>query len=179
VEREPEYDLPHMRLSLSAAQDVDDEARAEVSASDLALLSGHPAGLSPRRAVGRLSTALWEVFPAHVALLDRDGVILAVNRAWREFALSSGGSPTAELGSNYVEVCRRSAATGEPEAREAADLVCDALRGRDPGRRLPYACEDGRWFAMQVTPLPGRHSGALVVHTDISPVPAEPALAVR
>ena len=89
-----------MRLPLSAAHDAGDDARAEVSASDLALLSGHPAGLSQRRAVSRLSTALWEVFPAHVALLDRDGVILAVNRAWREFALAAGGSPTAELGSN-------------------------------------------------------------------------------
>ena len=66
-------------------------------------------------------------------------------------------------------MCRRAAATGEPEAQEAAELVLDALRGRDAGRRLPYACDDGRWFAMQVTPIPGRHSGALVVHTDITP----------
>ncbi len=133
--------------------------------ADLALFSDHPAGLSKRRAAGRLGTALWEVFPGHVALLDRDGVIVSVNRAWREFAWESGGSPTAGLGSNYLDVC--AASRREPEAREATDLICDALEGRESERSLPYRCGD-RWFSMQAIPIPGRHSGALVVHTDIT-----------
>ena len=69
--------------------------------SDLALLHGHPAGLSDRRVVGRLGTALWEAFPGQVALLDHTGVVVSVNRAWRQFALQHGGTPTAGLGSNY------------------------------------------------------------------------------
>jgi len=149
-----------------ALDDLCDTADAVVlHGTDFALFNGHPAGLSKRRAAGRLGTALWEVFPGHVALLDRDGVIVSVNRAWREFALETGGSPTAGLGWNYLDIC--AAARGEPQAREAADLICDALEGRRSERRLCYRGGD-RWFSMQAIPIPGRHSGALVVHTDIT-----------
>jgi diguanylate cyclase (GGDEF)-like protein len=155
----------------NAAEALDDMADAPdavvLHGSDLALFSGHPAGLSQRRAAGRLGTALWEVFPGHVALLDRDGVIVSVNRAWREFGLEAGGNPAAGLGMNYLDVCARAAECGEPEARRAARLVCDALEGRESGNTLAYPCED-RWFSMQAVPIPGRHSGALVVHTDIT-----------
>jgi diguanylate cyclase (GGDEF)-like protein len=155
----------------NAAQAMDalsDAADAVVlHGTDLALFSGHPAGLSQRRAAGRLGTALWEVFPGHVALLDRDGVLVSVNRAWREFALETGGNPAAGLGMNYLDVCARSAAAGEPQARAAADLVCEALEGREAAGATSYRCND-RWFTMQATPIPGRHSGALIVHTDIT-----------
>src|ERR1700712_2329142 len=65
------------------------EARAETGrleeplvlhGADVALLAGHPAGIAHRKAAGRLGTALWEVFPAQVALLDRDGFVVSVNR---------------------------------------------------------------------------------------------------
>ncbi len=139
--------------------------------SDLALFSGHPAGLSQRRAAGRLGTALWEVFPACVALLDRDGVIISVNRAWREFGLERGGSSTAEIGTNYVDVCAR-ASEAEPEALQAAEMIRAALDGQWPEGRLEYPCsgadEPARWFALQAIPIPGRHSGALVLHLDVT-----------
>ncbi len=139
--------------------------------TDAALLSGHPAGWPQNRVTSRLGAAVWEVFPAHVALLDRDGMVVSVNRAWRQFGLRGGGSTTTGLGSNYVEVCDRAAAEGEPEAEQAAGLVRAALAGRDPGRRLDYLCEglDGpRWFRLQAVPISGQHSGAVVMHTDIT-----------
>ncbi len=137
--------------------------------SNLDLFAGHPAGLSQRRAAGRLGTALWETFPAHVALLDRDGVVVSVNRAWREFGLSNGGGAATGVGTNYLHVCDRAAAAGEPEAAEAADLVRTALGGAIRETRLTYAAASTagtRWFSVQAIPIPGRHSGALVVHTD-------------
>ncbi len=178
MQRDPDADRPQrLRLVVSQAQvesDVGSASGAVGDASvwygaDPALFNGHPAGSSRRQAAGRLGTALWEVFPGHVALLDRDGIVVSVNRAWRDFALQAGGSPMAGLGSSYLDVCARAAADGEPEALEAAALVRDALRGRDPGRRHSYRCADGRWFTMQAVPIPGLHSGALVVHTDITP----------
>jgi diguanylate cyclase (GGDEF)-like protein len=160
---------PTYGARVNAAEALDDLCETDavvLHGSDLALFNGHPAGLSKRRAAGRLGTALWEVFPGHVALLDRDGVIVSVNRAWREFALETGGNPTAGLGRSYLDVCAASA-HGEPQAREAADLICDALEGRESERSLSYRCSD-RWFSMQAIPIPGRHSGALVVHSDIT-----------
>src|ERR1700684_2757459 len=100
-------------------------------AVDLALFSGHPAGSSARRASGRLGTALWEMFPGSAALLDRDGVIVSVNRVWRQFGLERGGSSTAEIGTNYLDVCDR-VGSEEAEAGEAAAMVRAALRGDWP-----------------------------------------------
>jgi diguanylate cyclase (GGDEF)-like protein len=150
---------------------ADDAPGLVLHGADLALFSGHPAGLSQRRAAGRLGTALWEVFPAPVALLDRDGVIISVNRAWREFGLERGGSSTAEIGTNYLDVCAR-ATDSEPEAVDAAGMIRAALDGLWPEGRLEYPCsgpdEPPRWFALQAIPIPGRHSGALVIHLDVT-----------
>jgi diguanylate cyclase (GGDEF)-like protein len=136
--------------------------------ADLALFSGHPAGLSHQRAQGRMGTALWEVFPGHVALLDRDGVVVSVNAAWRRYGLDNGASPFTGLGCNYLEVCAEAAAEGEPEAAEAAELVRLALAGVESDRRVRYLTAGDRWFSVQAFPIPGLHSGALVVHTDVT-----------
>ena len=75
-------------------------ARSEVMArsADLAAAVGYPAGISQRHATGRLGTALWQIFPGHVALLDRDSTVLSVNRAWRQFGLERGASAGAGAG---------------------------------------------------------------------------------
>jgi diguanylate cyclase (GGDEF)-like protein len=147
------------------------EPEVALRAADIALFSGHPAGLSHPRVAGRLGTAVWDVFPAHVALLDRDGVVISVNRAWREFGQSNGLGSTAGLGTNYLEICERGAAEEEPEAAAAAQVVRTALAGQVPSRRVDYPCgggEEMRFFRLEAIPLPGRHSGALVMHTDIT-----------
>jgi diguanylate cyclase (GGDEF)-like protein len=108
-----------------------------------------------------------------VALLDRDGVVVSVNRHWRQFGLERGGSATSELGTNYLDICAR-ARDEEPEAARAGVMVEAALRGEWPELRLEYPCgeePDGgtRWYALQAIPIPGKHSGALVVHIDVTP----------
>ena len=51
--------------------------------------------------------AILDALPAHIALIDRDGVILAVNAAWRRFAASNGMLDASfGLGQNYLEVCK-------------------------------------------------------------------------
>jgi hypothetical protein len=49
------------------------------------------------------SAALLEALPDATAVLDRVGTIVAVNTAWRMFALDNGGSPEATgVGVSYV-----------------------------------------------------------------------------
>ncbi|HSP37581.1 MAG TPA: diguanylate cyclase [Frankiaceae bacterium] len=162
---------PTFGSRVNAAQALNEitlgDADVVLHGADLALLAGHPSGMSHRRAAGRLGSVLWEFFPAHVALLDRDGVVVSVNQAWRRFGLERGGSPAAGLGCNYLQVCENAPADDAPEARAAAELVRLALEGRSDESRLRYQCGD-RWFSMQAIPIPGRHSGALIVHSDIT-----------
>ena len=98
-------------------------------------------------------------------------MVVSVNRAWRCFGLANGGSATTGLGSNYLDICARASAEGEPIAATVAGLVRAALDGVDTGIRVDYPCglgKDPRWFSMYAVPLPGRHRGALVVHVDIT-----------
>ena len=178
------------RLSLNygarqnAAEAVDDmtdrDGTVVLHGADLALLSDHPTARSRSRRTGGLGTALWEVFPGHVALLDANGVIVSVNRAWQRFGLENPSTSTAAglsrplLGVNYLDTCALQAARGGAEAAEIAEiaeLVRKALAGNEDRRRLCYELPSStgrRWFSLQVIPMPGRDKGALVVHEDVT-----------
>ena len=125
-------------------------------------------------------SALWDpgaqqvldAFPDSTAVLDADGVIIAVNRAWRMFALDKGGTDEATAtGVSYLEVCERSAAAGCRDAEVAAAGVRAVLAGDTVEGELPYACPSGlsaRWFLLRITPLAGERPGALVSHVNVT-----------
>src|SRR5207244_7976361 len=64
-----------------------------------------------------LRSAILGSLYGEVVALSRDGVVIAVNEAWNRFAQENGGDPViVGVGANYLEVCRRAAASGDPEA---------------------------------------------------------------
>jgi two-component system, sensor histidine kinase and response regulator len=91
---------------------------------------------------------------SHIAILDEKGEIIAVNSAWHYFAAANGGSPYAcGVGSNYLEVCRRSSPNC-PDANSAAEGIRQAIAGTCDEFSLEYPChspEEKRWFVMRVT----------------------------
>jgi diguanylate cyclase (GGDEF)-like protein len=124
--------------------------------------------------------ALWEpgaqqvldAFPDSTAVLDADGVIIAVNRAWRMFALDNSGSEIAtSTGVSYLEVCERASASGCVDAAVAASGLRAVLAGDSVEGELSYACPSptfGRWFLLRITPLDGERSGVLVSHVNVT-----------
>ena len=53
-------------------------------------------------------TAILNALPAHIAMLDWQGAIVAVNESWRHFAsANSGQSNDFFVGENYLAVCER------------------------------------------------------------------------
>ncbi|MEK8033579.1 PAS domain-containing protein [Ideonella sp. DXS29W] len=112
----------------------------------------------------------------HMAVLDADGRIVAVNAAWRQHA-QQGGVPLAG-GLQVIAVDDNYPATleGQPrfsgrEAHTAAAGVRAILAGDSEQFSSEFACLVGtvpRWFAMRATPLRGRSGGAVVMHSDIS-----------
>ncbi len=122
--------------------------------------------------------AILNAVSAEIAVVRRDGMILAVNETWRRFALDNGNepgqpAPQTQVGINYLEVC----GTGtddraEDDGSSAGAGIRAVLDGRLPSFRLEYPCHSPakkRWFTMSVTPL-GRDTGAAVVitHTDVT-----------
>ncbi|MBI5387353.1 MAG: PAS domain S-box protein [Verrucomicrobia bacterium] len=110
---------------------------------------------------------------SHVAVLDRHGVIVAVNPAWEQFSREHFNHGMARLvpGMSYIEACHAVAAEN-PEMREALDGLESVLKGESPQFTLEYSWrlpDTERWFLLTATSLAGSASGAVVSHADITP----------
>jgi two-component system, NarL family, sensor kinase len=111
---------------------------------------------------------------AHIAVLDAQGTIVAVNEAWRQFArLNACVDQTAYVGANYLSVCEESLKRG---ADETAAVALRGLRAVMNGAQeefsLEYPChspEEQRWFSLRATRFPGEGLVRLVVaHENIT-----------
>ncbi len=119
-----------------------------------------------------LNQAVLDSIAANIAVLDRDGKIIAVNEAWRGFARENGGAAIADsVGVNYLDVCRRAQERGAGEVKAALVGIQEVLDGARPNFMLEYPCHspsEKRWFLMSVTPLGGERGGVVVTHTNIT-----------
>lgn len=128
-----------------------------------------------RSQLAAFSQAVLDSLSAHIVVLDRDGRILAVNAAWEAFGRKNGranqpGLANADVGINYLAVCRACANAGLADAQAAYEGVCAVLSGQQPSFTLEYRCDrpdSPAWFVMSVTQLAG-HAGAVVAHTDLT-----------
>ncbi len=114
-----------------------------------------------------------DALASHIAVLDENGVILMVNRAWREFADHNGlDSSSYSVGENFLRVASPVTADCDTEAREAANGIRTVLEGTQPWFVMEYPCHSPtqkRWFLMRVDRLTSSESIRVVVsHEDIS-----------
>jgi len=117
--------------------------------------------------------AILDALPAHIALLDSDGRIVAVNEAWRRFASANVlVSRDFSIGDNYLEICAAARGQYSEEAREAGRGIRNVLDGNDPHFALEYPCHspsEKRWFRLIATPIDeARRAGTVVMHVDIT-----------
>ncbi|HLM60790.1 MAG TPA: PAS domain S-box protein, partial [Pyrinomonadaceae bacterium] len=111
--------------------------------------------------------------PTHIAVVDKNGVITAVNRAWRDFAIENGADWTMKsigIGANYLSICQT--ATGEDEADGKAICVglAAVLKREKDAFSLEYPCHsptEKRWFMLTVAPLTNAE-GAVISHLNIT-----------
>lgn len=118
--------------------------------------------------------AILDSMQAQIAVLDSKGIIVAVNEAWRRFAIENGAPSDTGLhiGVRYRDVCQP-CIEGEPDegAIEAYDGIGMVLEGRLSSFSVDYPCHsptEERWFSMSVSLLGERSHGVVITHTNIT-----------
>lgn len=103
----------------------------------------------------QLACAVLGALTASICVVDHNGVIVAVNDAWRQFSSDNGGK-SAFLGENYLEVCRRATGRGAEAAHLFGQSAEDVLSGSRERFETEYPCHSPqlrRWFLARVTRL--------------------------
>jgi diguanylate cyclase (GGDEF)-like protein len=118
------------------------------------------------------AAAIIDALSSNICVIDKDGAIVTVNRAWRNFA---GENPPRSRrtgpGTNYLEVCRGASGPGSEGAKQFASGVESVLSGGAEQFQMEYPCHSptqNRWFLGRVTRLKGSHRGAVISHANIT-----------
>ena len=124
------------------------------------------------RAGEELNRAVLASLSTEIAILDREGVIIRVNEAWRELGREAGVAEwrDAFIGENYLDECRRAEQDGCTEAGDVRRGIESVLERRAGPFRYEYQCStpSARWCEMRVDSLEHEDGGAIVTHLDIT-----------
>jgi PAS domain S-box-containing protein len=120
--------------------------------------------------------AIQDSIENQMVVLDRNGAILAVNEAWRSFALENSHSASVVpantgLTTNYLDICCKANGDFSDDAAAACTGLRQILDGKRDDFALEYPCHaptEKRWFLMNAVPLKSADGGAVVVHTNIT-----------
>ncbi|MFZ5808993.1 MAG: GAF domain-containing protein [Chloroflexota bacterium] len=120
-----------------------------------------------------LFKSLLDTLADPIVIVNHNGVIVWVNRAWREFAVQNGGNQVTQSGEglNYFTVCEQAEQGGDPLAGEALRGVQRVLSGNADFFTLIYPCHspnEERWYRMGAVRLSGQEGMAVITHHNIS-----------
>ena len=133
------------------------------------IVKNHESMFSPND----LALAAFDTLDLEIAVIDRQGVILAVNRAWTEFGLRNGASQRASdwVGANYLQVCDQ-AGSNDEHARRVANGIRAVIGGQLPSFVLTYPCHSptaAHWFIATIQRIDGHPAAAaLISHQEVT-----------
>lgn len=146
------------RRILAVARDISERKRVET-----ALLESQ-----------QLARATMDSLSAHICVLNFEGDIIAVNKAWRDFAEQNSENKEINVseGANYFKACEMSYGKDQETAVNFARGIRDVMAGRLDYFSLEYPCHsetEQRWFIGKVTRFAGEAKGKIVVaHENIT-----------
>ncbi len=110
---------------------------------------------------------------SHIAVVNASGQIIAVNKPWENFALDNGETTLDRtgVGSNYFQVCEKSARSGNKTAAEALQGMLEVLNETKSNFYLEYPCHsrtEKRWFGLRVIKFDSEVQMIVAAHQDIT-----------
>ena len=110
----------------------------------------------------------------HVVILDRNGTVIAVNDAWKEFRMPDG-APTpmggGAVGCNYLDICNYASPSGDATGERARDGISSVLSRKSNFFSMEYSPNwpsASGWILMRVLPLKRTEGGVVISHRDIT-----------
>ncbi len=152
------FDYLGIRVCAAAIRDISERIQAE----------------SALRESEELNRMTLNALPAQIAVIDSQGVIIAVNSAWLESAINNEARvQLVAVGVNYLEVCRRGVAYNDDQnARQALTGIEAVLSKAQERFAMEYCCNSPlqeNWFSMTVVPFGVNGTTCAVVsHFDIT-----------
>ncbi len=117
------------------------------------------------------SRAILNSLPAHLAVIERDGRVVGVNKAWDKFCKDNADvfPQAVGLGGNYLDALADGTSFEGPASSLALAGVHEVLDRKRARFELEYPMDlggDRRWFHLTATPLLGVEGGAVLSHVD-------------
>ncbi len=120
----------------------------------------------------RFARSTLDALSTQLVILDEQGVILATNRAWREFHGDNCDSSCLTVGHNFLEHCDLQSCHYGQHANAMASGIRAVIAAEMQDFSLEYSChweDEKRWFAVRVTRFEDEGPIRVVVaHEDIT-----------
>ena len=116
---------------------------------------------------------IFRTLTSHIAVLDEYGNIIAVNKAWNDFAIANGENSllSTSEGANYLAACKPAIEAGDEYAIKACEGINEVMKGASTFFQMEYPCNsttEDRWFIMRVNRFKNDSVKIVVAHDDIS-----------
>lgn len=111
---------------------------------------------------------------SQVAVLNKQGTIMLVNKAWEHFTHDNTPATHPDpvfVGMNYLAVCKQAENLRDPYGSASYHGLRAVMNGEQSYYELEYPCHsptEQRWFSMRVVPLRHHTGGMVVSHIDIT-----------
>lgn len=110
---------------------------------------------------------------SHIAVINADGTLVAVNKAWDDFAKANGITTLERFstGSNYFDVCKRSIENGDSDGAGALAGIQSVFKKEKQYFEMEYPChspEEKRWFILNVSPFGEDDKRVVISHHNIT-----------
>ncbi len=154
------------------------EARIVASSPDTVLalirdITAYKQAKDRLRQMQQFTRATLDSLSAHIAVLDDQGTILTVNRAWEAFTQENPPVTTNVCeGANYLSVCDNAVGYYAEEAAAFAAGIRAVLSGNKARVALEYPChspDEQRWFVGSITGfMHDQQRYAVVSHENVT-----------
>lgn len=120
----------------------------------------------------RFQEAVFDSLSAQIAVLDRHGIVLHTNAAWRKYAVENRlAHASGFVGANYLEILDAVTGKDQETVLAASAGIASVIAGETSHFHLHqpfFAPMDKRWFVMKVTPVHDVEERIVVSHEDVT-----------